>query len=434
MLTARSQGEAAGGRRQTGRRGTRNGGHRFPGFAFPLPPDALPPLRSNSSRVLAIVLLLAVQSRTLESQEQPAPDEPERGLLPRVNVYVPEGRADIRLLKPIRNSLFENQIAYNFVSGDISAFLRYKYYGRSGSSTLSFFDSIEFEELEKFSNEFSRTRGALYLHRRPLDFYNRLYALAEFDRLTFSDLQLHPDANRTNTYVKIGYQFGTPSDERSNALVGEARDRLFNLFTAYREIGPRGQGFSLAATYGFDYLGGDYRYVKTEMEAIQAISLPRKHRLVLRLHGGYFPYKVRVVDPSRKVDPERLTPFLVPRYELFKLNGREELKGYRGAERGPNQVHLTAEYVVPVFVEAPRRLGGIEWSSLYAIFYTGTGNVGDETSVYGDLREYRVDAGGGVEAALSYRRYRAFLGALVAKTFVNGKGDFRFLLSLKTYH
>jgi len=398
----------------------------FSFFLFPLP-------LSKPVRGLLLFLALSAGARSAGGQESTPPPEPERGLLPRVNVYLPEGRADIRLLKPIRNSLFENQIAYNFVSGDISAFLRYKYYGRSGTSTFSFFDSIEFEELEKFSNEFSRTRGALYLQRRPLDFYNRLYALAEFDRLTFSAPQLHPDANRTNTYVKIGYQFGTPSDERSNALVGEARDRLFNLFTAYREVGPKGLGLSVAATYGFDFVGGDYRYVKTEMEALQAISMPRRHRLVLRLHGGYFPYKVRVVDPSRKVDPERSTPFLVPRYELFKLNGREELKGYRGAERGPNQVHATAEYVVPVFVEAPKRFIGMDWNSLYAIIYGGAGNVGDEASVYGDFHEYRVDAGAGIEAALSYRRYRAFLGALVAKTLVNGQGRVRFLLSFKTY-
>ena len=34
-----------------------------------------------------------------------------------------------------------------------------------------------------------------------------------------------PDANKTNVYLKTGYQYGTPSYERSNAIVGEARDR-----------------------------------------------------------------------------------------------------------------------------------------------------------------------------------------------------------------
>ena len=360
-----------------------------------------------------------------------APREPEKsGIFPSINVYLPEGRADIRLVKPIRNSLFENQINYNFVSGDISAFLRYKYYGRSYTSTFSFFDSIEFEELEQFSNDFSRTRGALYLHRRPLNFYNRLYTLLEFDRLTFSRPVDHPDANRTNVYAKVGYQFGTPSDERSNAIVGESRDRFFNLFTAYREVGPGGTGLSVAATYGFDFLGGDYRYVKTEMEALQAISLPKRNRLVLRLHAGYFPYKKRLLD---EFDPLLGTPFSIPRYELFRLNGRHELKGYRGTERGPNQVHFTTEYVRPIYTDVPRRFLGLEWTSLYAIGYVGTGNLGNETSIYTRLSDYKVDVGAGFEAALSYRHYRAFLGALVAKTLVNGTGGARFLVTLKTY-
>lgn len=359
------------------------------------------------------------------------PPEPEKtGIFPDVNVYLPEGRADIRLLKPIRNSLFENQINYNFVSGDISAFLRYKYYGRRATSTFTFFDSIEFEELERLSNDFSRTRGALYLQRRPINYYNRLFGLLEFDRLTFSRPVDHPDANRTNIYVKFGYQFGTPSDERSNAVVGEARDRVFDLFTAYREVGPRGRGVSVAATWGFDFLGGDYRYVKTEMEALQAIALPRRHRLVLRLHGGYFPYKK---TEREEFDPELGTPFSIPRYELFRLNGRQELKGYRGTERGPNAAYLTAEYVLPVFTETSRRFLGLDWSSLYIIGYSASGNVGNETSVYTRLRDYKVDVGVGFESALSFRRYRAFLGVLVAKTVVNGVHGPRLLITLKSY-
>ena len=370
-------------------------------------------------------------SSTPEPTPTAAPAEPERsGILPSLNVYLPEGRTDIRLMKAIRNSLFENQINYNFVSGDISAFLRYKYYGRRATSTLTFFDSIEFEELERFSNDFSRTRGALYLQRRPINFYNRLFALAEFDRLTFLRPVDHPDANRTNVYVKLGYQLGTPSDERSNAVVGEARDRALNLFTAYREVGPHGIGLSAAATWGLDVLGGDYRYVKTEVEALQAISLSKRTRMILRLHGGYFPYKKRILEDF---DPLLGTPFSVPRYELFRLNGRQELKGYRGTERGPNEMHLTVEHVVPVFTETPRRFLGLDSNSLYAVGYVGAGNVGNETRIYGRFGDYKVDVGVGFETALSWRRYRAFLGALAAKTVVNGVGGGRLLVTLRTY-
>src|SRR5690242_18805787 len=47
-----------------------------------------------------------------------------RDSLPSVNVYLPEGQATIRLRKLIRNVLFESQIDYRFVNGDISTFLR----------------------------------------------------------------------------------------------------------------------------------------------------------------------------------------------------------------------------------------------------------------------------------------------------------------------
>lgn len=362
-----------------------------------------------------------------------APDEPEAAasstLLPRFNFYLPEGRADIRLLKPIRNSLFEMQVAYNFVGGDISAFLRYKYYGRSLTSTFSFFDSIEYSDISRFSNDFTRTRGALYLARLPLDFYNRLYGLAEFDRLTFSNPSLQPDSNKTNLYLKAAYQYGTPYDERSNVIVGEARDRVFNLFTALREIGPGGRGFSFAATWGFPELGGDYTYVKTELEAIQALAVG-PDRLVLRLHGGYFPYKKRVREDF---DPALSTPFSVPRYELFGLDSRTALRGYRGSERGPEEVHLTAEYAIPVFRSDHRRFAGLDWNDLYVVGYAGSGNVGDGTRVYTQFSDYRVDAGAGVEAAVSLKDVHAFVSALGAYTFVHGVGGPRFLLSIRTY-
>ncbi len=166
------------------------------------------------------------------------------------------------------------------------------------------------------------------------------------------------------------------------------------------------------------------------MEALQAIALPRQNRLVLRLHAGYFPHKKRLLD---EFDPLLGTPFSIPRYELFRLNGRHELRGYRGTERGPNQIHFTTEYVRPIFTDAPRRLLGLDWTSLYAIGYAGAGNLGNETAIYTRLRDYKVDAGAGFEAALAWRHYRAFLGALVARTVVNGVGGARFLVTFKTH-
>jgi hypothetical protein len=362
------------------------------------------------------------------AESPPAPPPPSGDVVGRLNIYFPEGRADLRFLKPIRNSLFETQLIYDFVGGDISAFLRYKYYGDEGTSTLTVFDEIAFDAIEELSNDFSRTRGLLFLYRLPVDFYNRVTFLGEVDRLTFSDI-LDLDNNKTNTYVKAGYQYGTPSDNLSNAVVGEARDRVQSLFTAFREIGPQGRGLSVAATWGFDFLGGDYSYVKTELEALQAVRIAERRRLFLRLHLGYFPYRRKVREPE---NPELETPFLVPRYELFPLGGRDFLKGYRGDEREPNQVTITGEYPVPVFTEAKKRFVGLDWTSLYVIGYAGVGNAGSDGEVFTQIGDWKLDLGAGLEAAVTYRSYRAFVSALVAHTVVHGVGGVRFLMTFRT--
>src|SRR5437016_3424446 len=60
------------------------------------------------------------------------------------NIYLADGRASIRLRKLIKNVLFESQIDYKFVTGDISTFLRYKYYAQNFTYKIGVFDSISF--------------------------------------------------------------------------------------------------------------------------------------------------------------------------------------------------------------------------------------------------------------------------------------------------
>src|SRR6266550_2391096 len=87
-----------------------------------------------------------------------------RDSLPAVNVYLPEGQASVRLRKLIRNVLFESQIDYKFVNGDISTYLRYKYYARNFTYRLGVFDTIGFPDLgSSSSQEFERVRGGLLL-------------------------------------------------------------------------------------------------------------------------------------------------------------------------------------------------------------------------------------------------------------------------------
>ncbi|PYQ66831.1 MAG: hypothetical protein DMF54_06605 [Acidobacteria bacterium] len=75
----------------------------------------------------------------------------------------------------------------------------------------------------------------------------------------------------------------------------------------------------------------------------------------------------------------------------------------------------------------------MHWTSLHAVGYAGAGNVGNVGSIYTRIQDYKVDAGVGFEASISWRSYRALLGALAAKTVVNGVGGPRLLITLRTY-
>src|SRR5688572_20709035 len=142
---------------------------------------------STFSLTLAVILA----ARTLSAQvptDPTAPDPPpqespappsilseaagsaydRREELPNVNIYLPEGRASVRLRKLIRNVLFETQLEYEFVNGDISTYLRYKYYARNFTYRLGVFDSVEFPNIgENATSEFERVRGALVLFGFP---------------------------------------------------------------------------------------------------------------------------------------------------------------------------------------------------------------------------------------------------------------------------
>src|SRR3954470_1358035 len=93
-----------------------------------------------------------------------------RDSLPYVNIYPPEGQASIRLRKLIRNVLFESQIDYKFVNGDISTYLRYKYYARQFTYKLGVFDTIEFGDIGQSEEDFQRVRGGLLLFTFPKDY------------------------------------------------------------------------------------------------------------------------------------------------------------------------------------------------------------------------------------------------------------------------
>ncbi len=371
----------------------------------------------------------AAGEETAEPEGEPA-EKSQAAFLPRLDVFFPEGELDLRASRLADKVYFEGQVKYSFVNGDITAFLRYRYYGLSRIYQLTGFDAVEFQGVEKLSTEFERVRGLLFLTEWPLDVQHRSFLLGEVDRITSNKEALRFDNDKTNTFLRLGYQIGTPYDPSLNAIVGERRAQVPRLFTAFRDLGEGDFGVTAAATYGFDFTGGDFSYVKVEAEGLKRVDLPADLFLVGRVHGGSFPYKRRRQDVPP--DAERAVRYTIPRQELFRLDGRDNLKGVSERIRGTEQLYTTLELFVPWFLAEDRRALGLVWDNWYWIFYSGYGATGFETSVYGDPNAWYPDVGIGFESSFRLRKYRFFLSGIVAQA-LEGTGGVEARLSVKSY-
>jgi hypothetical protein len=365
---------------------------------------------------------------------EPRPKPPEERFLPRLDVYFPEGDLDLRVNRLINEVFFEGQVKYNFVKGDISAFLRYRYYGFQRTTQFTVFDSIEFEDVEEFSSDFDRVRGTLLLLQWPHSYQQRTFVLAELDRISTNkeDFARVLRLGRTNSFVRFGYQLGTPEDARSNAIVGETRARSERLFTAFREVGPGGFGFTGALTSGFDLGIGDFDYLKLETEALKRFDLTDRTFVVGRLHAGSF---LRKDERNREDLPEpfsELDLFTIPRGEYFRLDGRENLKGVSEKLRGTEELHTTWELFFPWFLRENRRFLRLDWQNWYWILYTGAGTVGFDRKTYTDFDSYIPDVGVGFESSLKLNKYRFFLSGIVAQA-LKGDGGVEARVSVKSY-
>ena len=332
------------------------------------------------------------------------------------NIYLADGRASIRLRKLIRNVLFESQIDYKFVTGDISTFLRYKYYAQNFTYKIGVFDSISFGDIGSHQDEFERTRGGLLLLAFPRDYNHRYFTLLEDDRLTFGDVT-RVDNRKNNIYTKLGYQYGTEFDETLNSIVGESRGRLVPVLTVFRELGPQKFSFAAAVTQGGRVSTGDYKYTKFESEAIRRWDISSTSFVVTRAHVGTFPAKEYLCKNTPDVPPVEC--YSIPGYEMFTLGGREALRSLdtsNGVSDGTNEFHVTNEYFVPVFRNRDFRYRAIHFNTMYAIAYTGFGNAAFEYRDIFRTRDFAVDAGLGTEMQLSVRDFDVLLSILYAHT------------------
>jgi len=337
-----------------------------------------------------------------------------RDVLP--NIYLADGTASIRLRKLIRNVLFESQINYKFVTGDISTFLRYKYYAQDFTYKIGVFDEISFGAIGSHQDEFERTRGGLLLFEFPRDYNHRYFGLLQDDRLTFGDVT-RVDNRKNNIYTKFGYQYGTEFDERLNSIVGESRGRLVPVLTVFRELGPQKFSFAAALTEAAKVSTGDYQYTKLETEAIRRWDVSPTSFIVTRGHFGMFPTKQFLCKNTPDVPP--IECYSIPGYEMFNLGGREALRSLTTANdvsAGTNEIHMTNEYFVPVFRNRDFRLSALHFNTAYAIAYMGVGNVSFATRDLIKTRDFAVDAGLGTEMAMTVRDFDVLLSVVFAHT------------------
>jgi hypothetical protein len=360
-------------------------------------------------------------------------------LLPRLDVYFPEGDLDLRINRLINKTFFEGQVKYNFVNGDISAFLRYRYYGLNRTTQFTVFDSISFDRIDQdVTADFDRVRGTLLLMEWPHDYNNRTFFLTEVDRIssnrgTSEGGRFLVRRDQTNTFVRLGYQLGTPDEGRSSAIAGETRARTERLFSAFREFGPGESTLTSALSYGFPYGLGDFNYLKFEFEALKRFDVSHRTFLVGRLRGGTFLHVAKADPKTLPPNPDGIDYFAVPRSEAFNIDGRENLKGVRDRTRGTDALFTTWEYFFPWFLETNHRALRLDWDNWYWILYAGYGTIGLNHKIYTDLGSYYPDAGIGFESSFRLRKYRFFLSGIVAQA-LKGNSGLEARISVKSYH
>ncbi|MFL6262627.1 MAG: hypothetical protein ACJ76Y_23255 [Thermoanaerobaculia bacterium] len=405
----------------------------------PAPPDAPPAAAPAAPAPVPQTPVVPEPSGAGGTEGEVIPARPTDQFLPRLDVYFPEGDLDLRINRLINKTFFEGQVKYNFVNGDITAFLRYRYYGLRRTTQLTVFDSISFDRIDQdVTADFDRVRGTLLLMEWPHDYNNRTFFLTEIDRISSNRGPAEGGGrflvrrDQSNTFVRLGYQLGTPDEGRSSAIAGETRARTERLFSAFREFGPGEATLTAALSYGFPYGLGDFNYLKFEFEALKRFDVSRRTFLVGRLRGGAFLHVAKADPSTLPPDPDGIDFYAVPRSEAFNIDGRENLKGVRDRTRGTDAFFTTWEYFFPWFLETRHRALRLDWDNWYWILYAGYGTIGLNHKIYTDFRSYYPDAGIGFESSFRLRKYRFFLSGIVAQA-LKGNSGLEARISVKSY-
>jgi hypothetical protein len=346
-----------------------------------------------------------------------------------LDVFFPEGEIDLRLSRMVNKTFFEGLIRYNVVSGNILAFLRYRYYGHNHTTQFAVFDQIQLQRLQSLSNEFDRTRGFLMFMEWPHSYDYRTFLLTEVDKISTNREDSLITNNAIDTFIRLGLQLGSPGDQRSEAIVGESLARTPALFTATREIGPNDFSFTTALSYGFPYLGGDFNYLRLEFEALQRLDLTDRSFFVGRLHGGSFPFH----GEGSPDDPIATDRFRIPLSAYFNLGGIDDMKGVSDTLLGTEELYSTWEFFTPWFLGENRHFLQMDWQNFYWVAYAGVGTIGFDRKVYTQFNQYIPDTGLGFESSARAGKYRFFISGIVARALKAGAGKLEARLSIRSY-
>jgi hypothetical protein len=379
----------------------------------------------------------AATPRGPESTDQASAETPAEGggesalerFLPELDLLFPEGALDLKASRLVNNVLFEGQVRYAFVNGDITAFLRYRYYGATRTTQVEVFDQINFANAQSFSTQFERTRGLLVFEEWPHSYAFRTFAMGEIDRISSNQEAFLTTNNATNTFLRLGLQLGGADDSRSRAIVGDSRSYIPNIFTAVREIGPNQFGFTGALSYGLPT--GDFNYLKVETQTLKRFDLTDRTFLIGTLHQGSFLFsQVRDAAASVSLDPE--DRFSIPISEFFTIGGPDNLKGLSSNLIGSQELHTTWELYMPWFLDQHHQVFNADWQSWYWILYAGAGTLGYTSKTYVDISTYIPDTGLGFESAVHIWRYRFFVSAILARA-LKGTDHLEARLSVRSY-
>ena len=188
------------------------------------------------------------------------------------------------------NVLFESQIDYEFVNGDISTFLRYKYYARNFTYRIGVFDSIGFPDIgSTATKEFERVRGGLLLFERAARLQQPLLLAAagrppHVRRRHASRQPQEQHLHEDRLPVRHAVRRADERDRRRDARPHHSRPHRLPRHRP-AEDRPRRRDHAV----GDESATGDYQYTKFEAEALRRFDITATSFIFSRLHVGIVP-------------------------------------------------------------------------------------------------------------------------------------------------